>query len=251
MRYSGILLCSIIPGIVSVLSVRNNRPSFSVPAPISYYQNKVDSADMIIDNYMNALGGEEKLESIHSIYMEGSLLVRGQKITSKTWIVNNTASRNESINSGFTQWSIVHTDSAWSYNPRRGQKAPEPWPKDRIKIGRFGLDIPGPLVDYKKKGYKVEYKGIEQIEGSDTYKIEEKLNDTITKTFYIDLDSYLIVRERSRYTTPNRVSYSNTDYSDYKKTGEGYVFPMEIGNLKYTSITVNPTINNKLFIPTK
>ncbi len=97
----------------------------------------------------------------------------------------------------------------------------------------------------------MDYEGIEQIEGSDTYKIEEKLNDTITKTFYIDLDSYLIVRERSKYTTPNRVSYSNTDYSNYQKTPEGYIFPMEIGNLKYTSITVNPTIDNKLFIPTK
>ncbi len=97
MRYSGILICSIIPGIVSVLNIHNNAYSFSVPAPITYYQNKADSADMIINKYLDAIGGKEKWESIHTLYMEGSLLVRGQKIASKTWIVNNTATRNESI----------------------------------------------------------------------------------------------------------------------------------------------------------
>ncbi len=251
MRYPGRFIYSLIPGIVGLFSIDFNTTHSSLQANGTLYQKPVDSADIIIDKYINALGGKEKLESIHSIYMEGSLLVRGQKISSKTWIINNTASRSESVNTGFTQWSIVRADSAWSYNPRRGQKFPEPWPLDRIKIARFGLDIAGPLVDYKKKGFTVEYKGIEQIEGADTYKIEEKLNDTITKTFYIDPDSYLIVRERSKYTTPNRVNYSNNDYSNYQKTAEGYIFPMEIGNLKYSKIEINIPIHNYLFIPKK
>jgi hypothetical protein len=214
-------------------------------------QNATDSADIIINKYIEALGGKEKLESIQSVYMEGNVIIRGQKSVSKTWIVNNTAARNESSINGFTSWSVARNDSGWSFNPRRGQKFPEPWPSDRVKMARVNLDIAGTLVDYKKKGYSAEYKGIDQIEGSDAYKIEEKINDNVTKTFYIDLDSYLVIRVRTKSSTPNRTNYSNTDYSNYQKTKDGYIFPMEAGNLKYTLVKVNQHLSDSLFVPKK
>jgi len=242
-----------VPGIIGVLVSGINSISLTNSSSLkeAYFRPTTDSADLIINKYMDALGGKEKLESIRTIYMEGTLLARGQKITTKTWVINNKESRSESTNSGFTQWNIVHTDSAWSFNPARGQKFPEPWPRDRVKIARASLDIAGSLVDYKNKGYTVEYKGIEQIEGSDTYKIEEKLNESVTKTFYIDLDSWLIIRVRSKFTTPNRVNYSNSDYGNYQKTKDGYVFPMQTGDLKFSKIEVNTDIDNNLFIPKK
>lgn len=250
MKRCGILIFCAIQGIICVLGIHASCRA-GISAGEKRYLEKTDSAEMIINKYIDAVGGKEKLESIKTIYMEGSILARGQKIISKTWIINNKESRNESTNSGFTNWSIVHTDSAWSFNPRRGQKLPEPWPRDRVKIAQASLDIAGSLVDYKSKGYNVEYKGIEQIEGSDTYKIEEKLSESITKTFFIDLDSYLIIRIRSKFTTPNRVNYSNTDYSNYQKTKDGYVFPMQTGDLKYTKIEVNADIDDNLFMPKK
>ena len=249
MNHPGIFILAIIPGIVGILTA--SAPSTNMPVKENYYQQQTDSADIIINKYIDAVGGKAKLEAIRTIYMEGSILARGQKNISKTWIVNDKESRNEFTSNGFNSWSIVRTDSAWSYNPRRGQKPPEPWPADRVKIARNGLDIAGPLVDYKEKGYTAEYKGIEQIEGSDTYKIEVKLNELVTKTYYIDLDSYLILRVRSKFTTPNRTSYSSTDYSNYQKTKDGYVFPMQMAELKYSKIEVNTDIDDRIFIPKK
>jgi hypothetical protein len=214
-------------------------------------QQGIDSADMIINKYIDALGGKEKLESIHTLYLKGEAIRAGQKIITTTWTVNNKGWRSETVVGGFTNWSIARIDSGWSYAPSRGQKSPQPWPKDRVKIAQCDLDTEGILVDYKSKGYRVEYRGIEQIEGSDVYKIEEKLNDWVTKSFYIDMDSYLIIRVRSKYTTPNRVNYSNTDYSNYQKTSNGYMFPMQAGNVKYTSVKVNEDISDNLFIPKK
>jgi hypothetical protein len=253
MRRSRLYITTIIPGLIAVffIGAMVNAHSSAFPCKEYYTQETVDSADIVINKYIEAIGGKEKLESIRTIYMEGTLNIRGQKAISKTWIINNKESRNESTINGFTNWSIVRNDSAWSYNPRRGQKFPEPWPADRIKTSQSGLDIQGTLVDYKKKGYTIEYKGIDQIEGSDVFKIEEKLNESVTKTFYIDLDSYLIIRVRTKSTTKNRVNYSNTDYSNYQKTKDGYMFPMQMAELKYTIVTVNPDINEALFIPKK
>ncbi len=244
-----LILFSTIPLFVGVLLI--NKTHISISPLFKEYQQTTDSADIIINKYISAVGGKAKLDSIHSIYMEGVALGRGQKFKSKTWIVNNMASKSETFIGGFTSWTILRTDSAWSFNPRRGQKLPDPWPSERVKAAKPGLDIAGSLVDYTKKGYKAEYKGIEQIEGSDTYKIEVILNLNVTKTYYIDLDSYLILRERTKTTTKARVNYSSTDYSNYQKTADGYTFPMEIGNVKYTTIKVNPPISDTQFIPTK
>jgi len=247
MIFSRTFIFSIIPCIVGVFGV-GFQPNYANAGNCNYSQQKPDSVDIIITKYIDAIGGKEKLEAIHTIYVEGSALVRGQKIFIKTWTINKKASRTESTINGFTNWSITRTDSAWTFNPRRGQKFPEPSPADRVKIAQPALDLEGSLVDYKKKGYLVEYKGIDQIEGSDVYKIEVKLNDAITKTYYIDLDSYLIIRVRSRLTT-SKVEYSNTDYSNYQKNADGYIFPMQLGSVKYSLIKVNPEIDNTLFIP--
>lgn len=225
------------------------HPYSAIAGTNYYFQQAADSADIIVTKYIDAIGGIEKLRGIHSIYKEGSILTRGQKINIKTWILNGKTSRSESTIAGFTSWFILRTDSAWSYNPRRGQKAPEPVPSDRVKISQPDLDIAGPLVDYKKKGYTLEYKGIDQIEGSDVFKIEEKLNSAITRTYYIDLDSYLVIRVRSKLTTANKVEYSNNDYSNYQKNADGYIFPMQIGGLKYSQIKVNIDIDDNLFVP--
>jgi hypothetical protein len=249
MSRSRLYLISIIPGLIGIFFIGRENNSHSPHN--SGIQQAPDSADIIIDKSIEALGGKEKLTSIQSLYMEGTVILRGQKANSKTWIVNNKASRSEFSFGGFTSWSIVRPDSGWSFNPRRGQKFPEPMTADRIKAAKADLDIQGSLVDYKTKGYKVTYEGTDQIEGSDVYKIEEKLNESVTKIFYLDKDSYLVMRVRTKNTTPNRVNYSNADYSNYQKTNGGYIFPMETGNVKYSLITVNPVISDQLFIPTK
>ncbi len=259
MSRSGVYISSIIPGFIGVcvfvfLSQTRNlnaKEMSGFTQNQKTQQNKPDSATIIINKYLAALGGIEKLESIKSLYMEGTINIRGQKAQTKVWTIGNHAARNEFTINGFTNWSITRTDSGWSYNPRRGQKFPEPMTADMIKLSQPGLDVKGTLVDYKDKGYKIEYKGIDQIEGSDVYVIEEKLNESITKTFYIDLDSYLIIRVHTKSVTKNKVTYSNADYSNYKKTTDGYMFAMTVGNINYKTITVNPEINEAIFIPKK
>lgn len=218
----------------------------------SFVQKTNDSADIIINKYIEALGGIEKLGSLKTIYMEGIITVgAGQKRLWKVWIINQKERRTESTLNGFTSWNILHNDSAWNYNPGRGQKFPEPLPSDMVKIDQPELDLEGTLVDYKAKGYKVEYRGIDQIEGSDAYKIEETINENVTRTYYIDLDSYLVIRLRSKFTTKRRTNYSNVDYGNYQKSADGYMFPMQMNNTKFKIVKVNTNIPDSLFIPKK
>jgi hypothetical protein len=209
------------------------------------------TADEIINDYVTAMGGVQKLASINNVYMEGEININGSKRITKKWVVNKKAMRSETTFSGITSFSIVRQDSGWNYLPTRGRKSIEPMTATSVASNLPNLDIEGPLVNYKAKGYKVTYKGTDEIEGTEAYKLEEQINDSLTKTFFVDPDSHYIMRVRTKSSMGGRVSISATDLSDYTKTVDGYVFPMEIGNVKYTLVKVNTEINDNLFKPIK
>lgn len=223
--------------------------SFSLLVSLAWKQEDQHNADEIINSYITAMGGADKLASINTIYMEGEINYNGTKRTTRKWVVNKKAMRSEMTFNGITSYTIVRKDSGWNYSPNRGRRKPEPLPATSVATNQPNLDIEGTLVNYKAKGYKVSYQGTDEIEGTEAYKIEEVLNDSLTRTFYIDPDSHYIMRIRTKSSMGGRVTTSSTDYSDYTKTADGYVFPMESGNIKYTVVKVNTTIDDNLFKP--
>src|SRR5437773_8409745 len=47
-------------------------------------------------------------------------------------------------------------------------------------------DFDGPLVNYQAKGNRVEYQGVEQIEGSDAYKLKVTRPNGDVSFYYLD-----------------------------------------------------------------
>jgi hypothetical protein len=217
---------------------------------VNHRQKKL-TADEVISNYVTAMGGADKLASIKNIYMEGIINANGRKIPTRKWVVSNKCMRTETSISGITNFTIVRRDSGWSYAPTRGRKSAEPLTANMVAASQPGLDLEGTLVNYKAKGYKVNYEGTDEIEGSEAYKLEEIINDSLVETFYFDPDSYYIMRVRLKSSMGGRVITSASDYSVYQKTADGYIFPMQIGNVRYQAIKVNSDINEKLFKPSK
>lgn len=208
------------------------------------------TADDIINKCLDASGGKEKISSIQSVYKEGTSDAGGAEIKVKYWAINKTSSRFESEFGGMKTYSIVRNDSGWFYNPRRGQKQAEPMTADAVKHAQFGLDIQSPLLNYKEKGYSVRYLGVDdELDGSDAYKLELTVNPNLSITYYIDPDSYFIFCTRTKESVNGRTSVSKAFYSNYKKTTDGYVFPMEVGRTKYSLIKVNTDIDKTLFYP--
>src|SRR5581483_3802251 len=108
------------------------------------------TADEIVNKYADAIGGKKKLQEIKNIYMEGSL---NGTIPVKSWLVVNKMERGESTLNGMTSYSIVRTDSGWSFSPARGQKVAEPMTADEVKNQQGDLDAPGmELINYKEHG---------------------------------------------------------------------------------------------------
>ncbi|HTA82551.1 MAG TPA: hypothetical protein VK783_06455 [Bacteroidia bacterium] len=215
------------------------------------------TADEIINKYADAIGGKEKLAAIKNIYMEGSIDANGQKIPLKLWKVINKSFRTEYSFGGMTGYSIIRKDSGWNFQPFAGQTVPEPMTADQVKASQTQLNPEGEdLINYKQKGYKVTMQGKDDVDGTEAYKLEEVISDSLVQTYYIDLDSYYILRVHVKTTSNGKVEEANEDFSNYTKTPEGFVFPMDIeggagggGGIKFTVIKVNTTMDDKLFKP--
>ncbi len=211
------------------------------------------TADDIANKSLDAIGGKDKLLAIKNLYMEGDIDANGQQIQIKNWWVCNKAMRTQYTLMGMTGYSIVTKDSGWNYNPFNGQKQAEPMTADMVKTLQVELDIQSPLLDYKAKGYKLAYKGKDDMDGSDVYKLELVVNDSEIITYFIDPASYFILRQKTKSKVNGKEENAQEDFSNYQKSPDGYVFPMNVnsegGEVKFTVIKVNTDIDSGLFKP--
>jgi hypothetical protein len=212
------------------------------------------TADDIIKKNIDAMGGADKLNSIKTIYMEDSINGGGIKIPLKTWIINKKAARAEFSFSGMTGFQIQRMDSGWGFMPFQGQTKPEPMTADEINKGKQDLYVTDAFVNYKDKGYKVTYEGKDETEGSEAYKIKVTITDSVSETYFIDPDTYYVIQVKSKETVNGKTVESTETRSDYKKTADGYIFPMETnstgqGDMRTYVVKVNVPMDDKIFTP--
>ena len=243
----------------------------------TYLPSQAQSVDEIVNKYIDAMGGKEKLNSIKSLYMEGVAVGQnGNEINTSVWKADKKLLRSE-ISFGMGSITMIITDKeGWSSNPRSGGKF-EPIPADRVQNAQQELDCAGPLVDYAAKGHKAELIGKEDVEGKPAYRIKLSLANAQELTYFIDAQSYYIIRELRKGggfgggggrpggggqgaaggQQPQGPTELTIDYTDYKKTPDGYTFAYTVtrkgmgGAMTYEKIEVNKPIDEKLYKPSK
>src|SRR2546423_483956 len=227
---------------------------------------QAQTVDDIINNYVDALGGKDKLNSIKTLYMEGvTVMQNGNEITAKVYKEQNKLSRRE-ISFGMGSSTTIVTDKeGWFSNPRNGG-AFEAIPAERLKAQQAELDITSPLVNYAAKGNTAELLGKEKVGETEAYKIKLTPKTGNEIIYYIDPKTWYLIRETRKGGAgipggggrPGGQNSGNgtvnIDYSNYQKTPEGYVFPYTVsfgfgGSMNYEKIDVNKPIDVKLYKP--
>jgi outer membrane lipoprotein-sorting protein len=218
------------------------------------------TADEVIAKHTEAMGGKEKLAALKSVYMETVSVMNGNEATAKLWKVNNQLMRRE-FNFGMGTVTMLMTDKeGWSSNPRSGGKF-EALPADIVLSQQSELDCAGPLVDYTAKGHKAELIGKEDVNGVSAHVVKLTLKSGRDITYFLDANTYYILRTKTKGGGMRRGAGANPDaetiveYSDYRKTEEGYVFPYAttiVGMGAATNvekIEVNKPVDPKLIKP--
>lgn len=215
------------------------------------------SVDDIINQYITARGGKEKLASINSVYFEGTRQMMGNEVQVKVTKVQDKLNRVDFEMGGNTGYTIVTPDKGWTYIPMMSDKVNE-IPDERLKTMQDQLDISGALVNYSDKGYKAALQGKETVNGKEAWKIQLTNAAGKSTTYYIDTKTNLLIQTRQvvegRNNSQNEVI---TDFSDYKEV-DGVMFPQTVttegsrpgsGSMTFDKIEVNQPVDEKLYKP--
>ena len=218
------------------------------------------SLDEVINQYIIARGGKEKLNSIKSLYMEGTRQMMGNEVQVKVTRADGKLSRVDFEFGGNSGYTIVTPDKGWTYIPMRSDK-PEEIPAARLKNMQDQLDIAGPLVNYAAKGYQAVLKGKDTVNGKEAYKIELNNGNGKVVSYYIDTKTNLLCQTRQP-AEPGRNGGGDAkeiivNFSDYKEV-EGVMFPQTVvtegggmggGTMTFDKIEVNVPVDEKLYKP--
>jgi len=90
-------------------------------------------------------------------------------------------------------------------------------------------DFDGPLVDYQKKGYKIEFAGTDKFEGTDTVKLKITKPNGDVYIYHLDTDYYVPIKiDTKRFVRGAEREYE-TVLGDYKEVA-GWFLPYSIEN---------------------
>ena len=225
---------------------------FAIAAVISIQSIKAQTVDEVIDKYEIALGGKEKLLSLKSVKMTGSISVQGFEVGVKVTIVDGVGSRNDISVPGMGEgFQVVNTKKGWDFMPFRGQASPEEISAEQLKSSQWLLDLQGLLVNYKQKGSQVELLGKENVSGTECFKLKLTSKMGNEYTLYIDTKNYYRIKSVTKTNSKNGEVEAEVTYGDYKKTADGYVFPylqtIGEGTIVFSTIEINQPVDEKIF----
>jgi len=183
------------------------------------------TADEIIARHVTALGGADKLHAVGTLRRSGHLIVPGFNIELSIVEVRSRpgAIRTEVTLQGLTQVQAYDGHDAWQVQPFQGRKDPARMSADETKSLALAADIDTPLVDYRAKGHTVEYLGTEDVDGTPAHKLRVTLKWGGEVTYWIDPDTWMIVRDLERQTIRGAEQVSETDFGEYEKVAGVWV----------------------------
>jgi hypothetical protein len=199
--------------------------------------------------------GQEKLTTINSVKTSGKIVQGGIEIPFIQMAKRPDFIRVEGTFQGLTFIQTYNGKEGWSLNPFAGSTVPQPFTESEMKSMRYQADIDGMLWKWKEKGYTTTLEGTEDMEGTSCFKVKVVSKDGDSFTYYLDSDSYMMLRTNTKMKVQGNDSESDSYYSNYLKV-EGIAVPAKVdvkvnGQIVTTMITdkveLNLELDNSLF----
>jgi outer membrane lipoprotein-sorting protein len=218
------------------------------------------TVDEVIAKNVQAHGGMDKLKSINTLRLSGTLDVGGFFGSFQAHFVQENKRpdkvRQQAIIEGMAQVQAYDGKAGWQVSPFEGRRDPELLSDDDSKSLQIDADIDGLLVDYKQKGHKAELVGHDSVEGTDCYKIKLTLKNGDVRYYYLDTDSFLELKVETQTSIRGTIREGEVLYGDYEQVnGVYYPFAIDAGlkgdtnRVKYTieKLEQNIPLDDSLF----
>ena len=222
------------------------------------------SADEIIANYFEAIGGLENLKAVKGMKITAKVNQGGMEIPLE--LVNLADGRmytKVSLQGKDLMQGVFDGESVWSTN-FQSMKAEKSDAESSANQKLDSNDFPSEFIDYKAKGYTLELIGNETMDGSETFKLkltkepktaDGKSVEDITY-YYFDSEAFIPLAQESTMTQgPAKGQIMQIKFSDYQEV-DGLYFPFAMSQgikgggaqtISFDSVELNPEVSDEMF----
>jgi len=186
-----------------------SKPEMTKPIPVGVTKQTV------LDNFIKAVGGAEKVNKIKSVYSISEASIQGMALTMDS---KSMAPNKQSVivsGMGMTLSKMIF-DGEKGYNEQQGMK--KEMSGDELEKAKSNT-VPFPEISYATNE-KVTLTKIEPINGSDAYVVKIDENTTV----YYDVASGLKIKQSTDMKVGEQTMNQSLDFSDYKEVN-GVKFP--------------------------
>ncbi len=182
------------------------------------------TADEIIAKYIKTVGGADKIQAVKTLRRTGKFTGGGgfeAAIVEENKRPNMV--RQEFSLQGMTQINAYDGKQGWKIEPWQGKKDVEPMGEEELKQIVEDSDFDGPLVNYQLKKNKIEFVGMEPVEGTDAFKLKVTLANGDVRYYYMDTDYYVPIKIDTKRMIRGAEREYETSLGDYKEVAGWYL----------------------------
>jgi len=209
------------------------------------------TANDVVNKYIAAMGGKEKLASLKTVKTEGSMNVQGTDIALVITKKHLKGMRVDISVMGSANYQIVTPAKGTVFMPVQGMTEPTVMPDNLLKAVLPQLDLEGSLVNYEDKGTAVELIGHENVDGEDCYNLKVTDKNGIITNYFISANTSFIVKTNGKRVMNGDEMDIATTYSNYKQNADGFWFPFSTTNMQgttdFSKIDTNLPIDESIF----
>ena len=156
-----------------------------------------------------------------------------------------------------TAVQVYDGQQGWKLRPFLNRDDVEAFTPAEVKAAANDAELDGPLIDYARKGTRIDLAGTERVEGRNAYKLRLTGVDGRERNLWIDATSFLDVKiDGEPRRLDQKMHKVTVYYRDYKAV-KGLQVPMTMETvvegvrssrkISLQTVTVNPSLSEALF----
>jgi outer membrane lipoprotein-sorting protein len=152
---------------------------------------------------------------------------------------------------------IYDGKDGWANNPFVGKANPEPMSEEDLKNINEEADFEGPLVDYRKKGNKVELVGKDKVEDKDVWRVKMTTKTGDIRYYLFDATTFLLLKWEGKRQVQGKEIPMQSYFRDYREVGGmKFAFAIDSGSsatdltqkIIIEKIELNPQVPESEFV---
>jgi hypothetical protein len=220
------------------------------------------TAAQIVDRNVAARGGLAAWRTVDTLTLAGQLDAGGKPNVELPFVMKMKRGHKSRLELGFrdqTALQVYDGTQGWKVRPFLNRNEVEPYTPDEVKAAAAFEELDGPLIDYARKGTKVELVGTEKVEGNNAYKIKLTSKTGVKRTIWIDAKTFLESKlEGEPKKIDGKMRTASVYFRDFK-TEKGLTMPRVLETvyegtkvkvarkMTITKATVNEPMQDALF----